>query len=473
MDSSDFVHRIAAKELAKKLPSLAKHDYNTIDMLMKEISKKHRITGKALHDIFLRTFRKSPDDWIKSKLSEVGGAGSLQQEVDKFVEWACGVLHLKNPPKVELSNDTEEAQTNHHTGGHTDGEDKIWVYAKNRNLVDILRTTFHELVHVRQGELNMIKPGSSYPGSPIEAMADMLAGKYIKIYGERHHEIFENSVTEAPLADYQPLGDFNKPGPFRGPDKKLIPHPVNQLKTQKFLSNSPYDFRLFFSNISGTGRYSEYGPMKPEAIKQIFTKDADQIINGSADAITIVYVGNSGDRKVPLTPWVMAHRFGHAIKSGHRRAAGFRMGSKESGAWPDAEEYFFSTVNQLLDRAYSAIARGHGVTMKSDLTAAYNSLFNALGTQRSSRSGAISRPNEFLYELFAQYIKDGKITLNPLPTNLGYGRQNWGTPSKYMNLKQDYRDESTRQYEAQGLADDLSDYFGEVLRSAVGQIYVM
>jgi hypothetical protein len=87
--------------------------------------------------------------------------------------------------------DTEEAQTNHHTGGHIMGDDKIWVYAKNRNLVDILRTVFHELVHVRQGELDMINPGDSYPGSPIEAMADMLAGKYIKIYGEKNHHIFQ------------------------------------------------------------------------------------------------------------------------------------------------------------------------------------------------------------------------------------------------------------------------------------------
>ena len=282
------------------------------------------------------------------------------------------------------------------------------------------------------------------------------------------HEI----TTEAPLADYQPLGDFNKPGPFRGPDKKLIPHPVNQLKTQQFLSNSPYDFRLFFSNIPGTGNYSEYGPMTPEKIQQIFTKDADQIVNGSADAITIVYVGNKGDAKKMLTPWIMAHRFGHAVQSGHRRAA--PMGGKESGAWPDAEEYFFSTVNQLLDRAYGKTIRNQGRrSLNWDLTPEYNALFNALGTQRSSRSGAIRRPYEFLYELFAQYIKDGKITLNPLPTNLGYGKQAWGNPSKYMNLKPEYRDQDTRQYEAQGLADDLSDYFAEVLRSAVGQIYVM
>jgi hypothetical protein len=108
-----------------------------------------------------------------------------------IVDWASKKLSLKTKPKIHLSMDTEEAQTNHHTGSHVEGSNKVWVYAKNRNLVDILRTVFHELVHVRQGELDMIEPGDSYPGSPIEAMADMLAGKYIKIYGKHHHRIFQ------------------------------------------------------------------------------------------------------------------------------------------------------------------------------------------------------------------------------------------------------------------------------------------
>jgi len=112
-------------------------------------------------------------------------------EVQKFAEWASKVINLQNPVKIELSMDTEEAQTNHHTGGHTIGSDTVWVYANNRNLVDILRTVFHELVHVRQGELNMIDAGDSYPGSPIEAMADMLAGKYIKIYGKENNQVFQ------------------------------------------------------------------------------------------------------------------------------------------------------------------------------------------------------------------------------------------------------------------------------------------
>jgi hypothetical protein len=191
MRFNELLSESATHELAKKLPSLEKHDYNTIDKLMNKIADKHRITGKVLHDLFVKKFHITPDNWIKNKLDENEVDSDLQNEVDKFCDWACQQLHVKNKPHVELSMDTEEAQTNHHTGGHQMGDDKIWVYVNNRNLVDILRTVFHELVHVRQGELNMIEPGDSYPGSPIEAMADMLAGKYIKIYGEKNHNIFQ------------------------------------------------------------------------------------------------------------------------------------------------------------------------------------------------------------------------------------------------------------------------------------------
>lgn len=118
-------------------------------------------------------------------------SADLQDEVGKFVDWACKRLKCKKVPKIELSMDTEEAQQGHHTGSHVQGSDTLWVYAKNRNLVDILRTVFHELVHWRQTELGMIKPGDSYPGSAIEAMADMLAGKYIKIYGKQNRNIFQ------------------------------------------------------------------------------------------------------------------------------------------------------------------------------------------------------------------------------------------------------------------------------------------
>ena len=116
---------------------------------------------------------------------------TLKHEVSKFVKWTTNQLHIKNAPKVILSYNHEEAQQGHHTGRHIEGSNNVWVYVKNRNLVDILRTVFHELVHWRQSELGMIKAGDSYPGSPIEAMADVLAGKYIKIYGKDNRQIFQ------------------------------------------------------------------------------------------------------------------------------------------------------------------------------------------------------------------------------------------------------------------------------------------
>jgi hypothetical protein len=187
----ESMYESAIDDLVKELPSLAKHKYDTMDRLLKKIASKHKISDKALERLFTKKFNKSPSNWLKNKLDETSDDMDLASEVEKFVDWTAKRLNLKKVPSIELSMDTEEAQTNHHTGGHVPGEDSVWVYAKNRNLVDILRTVFHELVHVRQHEIGMIKPGDSYPGSPIEAMADMLAGKYIKIYGEKNNHIFE------------------------------------------------------------------------------------------------------------------------------------------------------------------------------------------------------------------------------------------------------------------------------------------
>lgn len=189
----ESIYETPEVELKKRLPSLKKHDTTTIDDLVRKVAYKHKLSHKALEDLFKRKYRRTPSDWFSGKLDEQDTEPNqdLKQEVEKFVQWTRQRLNLKSDPKIELSYDTEDAQNNHHTGSHTDKSNEVWVYVKNRNLVDILRTIFHELVHVRQGELDMIKPGSSYPGSPIEAMADMLAGKYIKIYGEKNHHIFQ------------------------------------------------------------------------------------------------------------------------------------------------------------------------------------------------------------------------------------------------------------------------------------------
>lgn len=214
----------AVTDLKRKLPNLSKTDYDAVDELMTRIGKRYKINTKKLHNLFVSKYGESPDHWIKKYKEKLGEkttpaaqqaaiaismkkAGkkpkNVNEEIDTttdlekvkdFIKWTIKTLNLKKPlPKIILSKDTKKAQNGRHTGLHTtkDGISYIWVYVDNRNLIDIFRTVFHELVHQKQDQLGMIKPGDSYPGSPIEAMADMLAGKYIKIYGKEHPEIFQ------------------------------------------------------------------------------------------------------------------------------------------------------------------------------------------------------------------------------------------------------------------------------------------
>jgi len=54
-------------ELEKGLNELKDHDYDTINQLMLTISKKHKVTGKELHNHFKDKHGKTPDNWIKNK----------------------------------------------------------------------------------------------------------------------------------------------------------------------------------------------------------------------------------------------------------------------------------------------------------------------------------------------------------------------------------------------------------------------
>ena len=280
-------------------------------------------------------------------------------------------------------------------------------------------------------------------------------------------------ISEVPMADYRPLGDFDKPGPFRGVDKQLVTHPKNRIKAEKFFQNTPYDFRLFFSNVPGTGRYSEHGQMKPETVKIIFGEDGEEIVKGHEDAITVVYVGNKGDAKRMLTPWLMAHRFGHAIQAGFRLADAARSGPA-SGAWAETEKHFFNVVNQILADFYGKITKGKTDLINFELNKEYNALFNAIGTQRSSREGDIRRPYEFFYEIFAQYLGTGGIKFNPLPVSISYGQQAWGNPTRVMSVRSaELRDETERRYATEVLSRDMEIMFSDVLSDAVGKIYVM
>jgi hypothetical protein len=56
--------------LEKGLKQLDNHDYESINKLMVNISKKGNTTGKDLHNDFVSKHGKTPDDWIKEQIEE-------------------------------------------------------------------------------------------------------------------------------------------------------------------------------------------------------------------------------------------------------------------------------------------------------------------------------------------------------------------------------------------------------------------
>ena len=69
---NEILSESAVKDLAKELPNLKKQDYDTIDQLMQRISRRYKITGAKLHDLFVSKYGHTPDHWIKQYKNKLG-----------------------------------------------------------------------------------------------------------------------------------------------------------------------------------------------------------------------------------------------------------------------------------------------------------------------------------------------------------------------------------------------------------------
>jgi len=112
--------------------------------------------------------------------------------IGEFIKFAIKHLEIQNPPRsLSLSYDNAKAKEMRSFGYFDPNENKIWVYCKNRNMGDILRTLAHELVHRKQDEEGRISYESGKTGSDIENEANAKAGVLLRDFGKQHEEIYQ------------------------------------------------------------------------------------------------------------------------------------------------------------------------------------------------------------------------------------------------------------------------------------------
>jgi len=123
----------------------------------------------------------------KTKLNE-----SETATIGEFVKYAIKNLEIQKPPRnLTFSYDNAAAKEKRSFGYFDPNANKIWVYVKNRNMADILRTLAHELVHHKQNLDGRIDYKSGETGSDIENEANAKAGILLRDFGKQNNEIYQ------------------------------------------------------------------------------------------------------------------------------------------------------------------------------------------------------------------------------------------------------------------------------------------
>lgn len=215
-----------------------------------------------------------------------------------------------------------------------------------------------------------------------------------------------SEIMEAPIGTMD-VSDMDQPGSFSDVDRKLLSNPAHIEKIKKHFDLNTFDFDLYFINqvgvqymepvptryddpnekfkrpFRGTGRFyddleDQTGQISPQTAKAKYG-----IVSLNPDAITIIYLSNANEENpIPMTPWIVAHRFAHALTENQRVPPGVSSG-----------------LAKLADLKIPLIK---DFQIDTPLT--------KLMTNRSARNGTIGA-GEFREEMISQYLTTGRVTL--------------------------------------------------------------
>lgn len=289
-------------------------------------------------------------------------------------------------------------------------------------------------------------------------------------------------LDEAPLGDYELVGnwgDREKSHGFRhAADRKMLQNPTAVKLTRKKFGNTEHVLNFYFVNLPGASKHAETGFMEPDAIAQAMPKAWPQIAQRAQEAdhenaINVLFVGNTGFQRMNMTPWIMAHRIGHALQSSERGQLGY--GGGYTGPWSEYEQDAADFFSQILSGVYDANIHPSGFWMggmggaKQDKILA--KFFEEIGGMRSARKGQLGgRPYEFLYEMFAQHVITGSLKFRPLPQSFGL------RSGPYYRIKDEESQDAAEMWN-RSLNSDVGDHLGSridnTLYNAEGKFLVM
>lgn len=114
-----------------------------------------------------------------------------KEKLNTFVKFVKDQLELKTVPTISIQNGRNGLKTTANYDYNKENK-VVKVNAKNRALVDVMRSIAHELVHHKQYEQGRLKVQPPDIGGEIEDEANAKAGQYIKLFSKENPTIYED-----------------------------------------------------------------------------------------------------------------------------------------------------------------------------------------------------------------------------------------------------------------------------------------
>jgi hypothetical protein len=113
-----------------------------------------------------------------------------KEKLKEFVKFVKDQLELKTVPTISIQNGRGELKTTANYD-YTKENKIIKINAKNRALVDVMRSLAHEMVHHKQYEQGRLKVKPPDIGGEIEDEANAKAGQFIKMFAQKDNTIYD------------------------------------------------------------------------------------------------------------------------------------------------------------------------------------------------------------------------------------------------------------------------------------------
>jgi len=113
-----------------------------------------------------------------------------KDRITEFVKFVKKELDLEKCPTIVLQNGRGNLKTTANYD-YTKENKVIRINAKNRAVVDVMRSIAHEMVHHKQFEQGRLKVQPPDIGGEIENEANAKAGQYIKMFAKVDETIYD------------------------------------------------------------------------------------------------------------------------------------------------------------------------------------------------------------------------------------------------------------------------------------------